>query len=126
MRVARQQPHAVQNKHTAGEQQEVMNRCDGVCALARALPERSASPLALPRACSAPTMATPTTFPAISACSHRDKLIGLATHRVSENRTLTKISQDPGQRLNSFMILSVTEWDTQFPAKNRDPRIDRQ
>ena len=32
-------------------------------------------------------------------------------------------SQDSGQRLNSFMILSVTESDNQFPGENRDPRI---
>ena len=35
-------------------------------------------------------------------------------------------SHDSGQRLNSFMILSVTESDNHFPAENRDPRIDRQ
>ena len=46
--------------------------------------------------------------------------------RFSENRTLTKITEDSGQRLNSFVILSVTESDNQFPAENRDPRIDRQ
>eukprot|EP01047_Picozoa_sp_COSAG01_P058802 COSAG01_NODE_6976_length_3409_cov_1.806647_2_plen_142_part_00 len=95
-------------------------------ALARALLERSASPLALPRARSAPTMATPTTFPAMSACYRLHNLIGRATHRVSENRTLTKISQDSGQWLNSFMILCVTESDNQFPTENRYPRIERQ
>eukprot|EP01043_Picozoa_sp_COSAG02_P053283 COSAG02_NODE_5861_length_3981_cov_9.921175_1_plen_96_part_00 len=40
------------------------------------------------------------------------------------NRTLTKISQDSVQRLNTFMILSVTESNNQFPAENRYPRID--
>ena len=95
-------------------------------ALPHALPDRSASPLALPPARSAPTMATPTMSSAISTCCRRHNVIGRATHRVGENRTLTKITQDSGQRLNSFMILSVTESDNQFPGENRDPRIDRQ
>ena len=64
-----------------------------------------------PQARSGNTMATPTMSSAISACCRRHNVIGRATHRVSENRTLTKISQDCGQRLNSFMILSVTEWE---------------
>eukprot|EP01043_Picozoa_sp_COSAG02_P034027 COSAG02_NODE_2357_length_9069_cov_13.218841_2_plen_51_part_00 len=42
----------------------------------------------------------------------------------------TKISQDSGQRLNSFMILSVTESDNQFIleiiGENQDPKIDGQ
>eukprot|EP01043_Picozoa_sp_COSAG02_P034921 COSAG02_NODE_2469_length_8749_cov_4.425202_2_plen_167_part_00 len=59
-------------------------------------------------------MATPTMSSAISSCCHRHNVIGRATHRVSENRTLTKISQDSGQRLTSFMILSVTESDNQL------------
>ena len=95
-------------------------------ALPHALLDRSVSPLALPLARSATTMATPTMSSAISACCRRHNVIGRATRRVNENRTPTKISQDSGQRLNSFMILSVTESDNQLSAENRDPRIDRQ
>ena len=94
-------------------------------ALASALPDLSVSPLALPPARIARTMAVSTTLRAISACCRQHNLIGRSTHRVSENQTPTEISQDSGQRLKSFMILSVTESDNQFPAENRDPRIDR-
>ena len=76
-----------------------LDRCSSP-ALARAPPGRSASSLALPLARSASTMAAPTTFPSISCCRRRHNVIGRATHRVSENRTPTKISQDSGQRLN--------------------------
>ena len=76
-----------------------LDRCSSP-ALARTPPGRSASSLALPLARSASTMAAPTTFPSISCCRRRHNVIGRATHRVSENRTPTKISQDSGQRLN--------------------------
>ena len=55
-----------------------------------------------------------------------EQIRGLTMAAPQSNRTPTKISQDSGQRLNSFMILSVTESDNQFPAENRDPRVDRQ